>query len=265
MTEADIIFCPYNYLIEKKWVLKTLQKLGMVDPPKLSSPSLEKRLRNSATRVIDTKTVQHLKANGDENGIILLQDAITSLYDAELVHSLISLLEGLGLNVYLAPFFENGKALHVKGYLTEFTRLAKRNASFLRDLSVSGLPIVAFDPAIALTYREEYRKALSEDEAAYTITASIPGLDADDFDITLDENVLTIKGEHKSETESDETTYHLRERRIGRSAYRGLWRRRPVRPDPCLEPSGPDRRGGQGARRLDAAGVDAGGPRSLRL
>jgi HSP20 family protein len=56
---------------------------------------------------------------------------------------------------------------------------------------------------------------VSENDDAFIVTASVPGMNPDDLDITISDNILTIKGE----TESDETIkdeqYHIRERRYG--------------------------------------------------
>lgn len=54
-----------------------------------------------------------------------------------------------------------------------------------------------------------------ENEDAYVVKANIPGIHPDDIDITFTNNVLTIKGELKSEQEVDEKNYHMRERRFG--------------------------------------------------
>ena len=59
-----------------------------------------------------------------------------------------------------------------------------------------------------------------EDSDAYTVTASVPGVDPEAIDVTLTENVLTIKGETKSEStksegEGEQKNYHVRERRWG--------------------------------------------------
>ena len=56
---------------------------------------------------------------------------------------------------------------------------------------------------------------VSETEDAYTVTATIPGVNADDIEITLEDDVLTIKGETRSETTEENVRYHLRERRFG--------------------------------------------------
>ena len=50
---------------------------------------------------------------------------------------------------------------------------------------------------------------------SYEIEASMPGIKPEDVDITVNNNVLTIRGETKTEEEKDDKNYHLRERRIG--------------------------------------------------
>jgi HSP20 family protein len=56
---------------------------------------------------------------------------------------------------------------------------------------------------------------VAEDDNQYIVKASVPGINPDDIEITLTDNVLTIKGETKNETESKETNWHVRERRYG--------------------------------------------------
>lgn len=43
-----------------------------------------------------------------------------------------------------------------------------------------------------------------------------PGINPNELDITLENDVLTIKGESHSEKEETNKRYHLRERRVGR-------------------------------------------------
>lgn len=56
---------------------------------------------------------------------------------------------------------------------------------------------------------------VSENDDAFLIKASLPGVNPDDIDISLTDNVLTIKAELKEEKEIEEAKYHLRERRFG--------------------------------------------------
>ena len=54
-----------------------------------------------------------------------------------------------------------------------------------------------------------------EKENDFVVTATVPGVNPDDIDITVVDNVLTIKGEIKAEKEEENQQYHLRERRYG--------------------------------------------------
>ena len=57
---------------------------------------------------------------------------------------------------------------------------------------------------------------VAEEDEAYVVTASLPGVAPEDVEITLTDNVLTIKGEITRDETVDEKKYHLRERRFGR-------------------------------------------------
>jgi len=54
-----------------------------------------------------------------------------------------------------------------------------------------------------------------ENEDAFVVKASIPGINPDDLEITYNNDTLTIKGEIKVDDTVDEAAYHLRERRYG--------------------------------------------------
>ena len=60
-----------------------------------------------------------------------------------------------------------------------------------------------------------------QDEDAVVVTASVPGTTKDEIDVSVDENVLTIKAESASSTDEETNGYLLRERRTG-SYYRAL-------------------------------------------
>lgn len=57
---------------------------------------------------------------------------------------------------------------------------------------------------------------VTETDAAYLVEAEIPGLDEKEIDITLTENVLTIRGQKREERQEKEGDHHLRERRYGK-------------------------------------------------
>lgn len=56
---------------------------------------------------------------------------------------------------------------------------------------------------------------VAENQDAYIVKASLPGMNPEDVDITLADNVLTIKGEVKQDKEIKEENYHIRERLSG--------------------------------------------------
>jgi HSP20 family protein len=56
---------------------------------------------------------------------------------------------------------------------------------------------------------------LSETKESYIVKAEIPGMEAKDIDITLQDDLLTIRGEKKQEKEEKDENYHFVERSYG--------------------------------------------------
>lgn len=54
-----------------------------------------------------------------------------------------------------------------------------------------------------------------ENEDEYVVQASLPGIDPDELDVTLEDNVLMLKGETKADETFEDEQYHIRERRFG--------------------------------------------------
>ena len=59
-----------------------------------------------------------------------------------------------------------------------------------------------------------YGVEISEDEKNIYVEAELPGLQSKDVDVTLDNNILTIRGEKRDEQEDKNREYHLREARF---------------------------------------------------
>ncbi len=55
-----------------------------------------------------------------------------------------------------------------------------------------------------------------ENEDAYVVKASLPGINPDDIDITMEKSTLTVSGETKADETIHSEEYRLRERRYGR-------------------------------------------------
>ena len=60
-----------------------------------------------------------------------------------------------------------------------------------------------------------------KDGDSLVVTASVPGTLKDDIDVSVDEDVLTIKAENSSSSSDERESYLLRERRTG-SYYRAI-------------------------------------------
>ncbi len=74
--------------------------------------------------------------------------------------------------------------------------------AFTRPFSTSGGSVI---PAVDL-----YQ---NDDEVV--VKASLPGLKAEDVQISMTAELLTLRGEFKGESEEGEKTYHIRENRYG--------------------------------------------------
>ena len=55
-----------------------------------------------------------------------------------------------------------------------------------------------------------------EEDDKIIVRATLPGVEPEDIDVTLENDVLTIKAETKTETEERKENYLVRERRVGK-------------------------------------------------
>ena len=56
---------------------------------------------------------------------------------------------------------------------------------------------------------------VSETDKEYKVTAELPGIEEKDIEVSLGQNVLTLKGEKRAEREDQQKNYHLMERSFG--------------------------------------------------
>lgn len=70
-------------------------------------------------------------------------------------------------------------------------------------------------PAFASNSAATPRMDVSETDKVIEVTAELPGLEAKDVQLNLADNVLTIRGEKRSEREEKQKDYHLVERSFG--------------------------------------------------
>jgi HSP20 family protein len=75
----------------------------------------------------------------------------------------------------------------------------------------SARPATAADDGIVMAPRMD----MAETDDSIEITAELPGVDEKDLDVSVEGDVLVIKGEKKSESEEKKKDYHVVERSYG--------------------------------------------------
>ena len=107
---------------------------------------------------------------------------------------------------------------------------------------------------------------LQDSEGELRLHADLPGVQPSDLDIRVEGDVLTIRGERRSENERNEQNFHVMERSHGRF-QRSI--QLPFAPDPdqvqasvregVLELRIPKRAAQERSRRIEVRGADSGG------
>jgi HSP20 family protein len=70
-------------------------------------------------------------------------------------------------------------------------------------------------PRLTLSGSGEFPIDIYQDKKNLVVKAALPGVKPEELDITIADNILTIKGEHKAEQETKEDDYPYRERYDG--------------------------------------------------
>ncbi len=140
------------------WFLERV--VGVVDSPLLAEHTLRAGLAERKAERFDMARLTQLAPEQKNDVVLIAQDAFTTYYEPRVALATYDLLRRLGKRPIFLPFRQNGKALHVKGFLTRFESVARANAEFYAAVAALGLPIVGIEPAVTLTYRDEYPKAL---------------------------------------------------------------------------------------------------------
>jgi HSP20 family protein len=92
----------------------------------------------------------------------------------------------------------------------EMAQMAQMSPMLAQALGLYGQPqgsaaATAWAPALDIAERKD----------AYLVTVELPGVEADDLDITLEDGLLTIQGERQFAHDSSEQQFHRVERRYG--------------------------------------------------
>jgi len=158
-----------NILSLKAYDVISEKTIGYVNTPLLSVPTLIKQVKQEGFSGFDLAKLQALTDKQREGYVLIVQDPFTSFYDANTVHSMMALIRKLGLDPILLPFKPNGKAQHVKGFLSRFAKTASSSSDFLNQLAQLNIPMVGMDASMVLCYRDEYAKTLGDKRGTFEV------------------------------------------------------------------------------------------------
>ena len=148
------LYVIYRYILQSAPSKFLLAKLfGISNLPQLSDPAIIKKLQ-----VYLLKDLADFKQENQDKtkNIVIVPDAFTRYFDAQVLLDSIYILEKLGANVKVAPFKESGKAWHVFGFLGIFKSRAKQQIVLMQTLAKYPVTLIGLEPAITLMYRHEY-------------------------------------------------------------------------------------------------------------
>ncbi|MEZ8190154.1 FAD-binding and (Fe-S)-binding domain-containing protein [Vibrio sp. 1F279] len=184
-----------NAALGQKWIqTATAKTVGYVDAPLMSVPTLKNRLASKELQLFDLQYLEGLSSEEKKQHVLIVQDPFTSFYDAEVIEDFVTLAQKLGKTPVLLPFKPNGKALHIKGFLSRFAREAKSTSEFLSMVADIGISLVGVDPALVLCYRDEYVEILGDKRG--------------DFDVlTVHEWLMPSLGEFEARSASEDMWY----------------------------------------------------------
>ncbi len=157
----------FNWVGERRLTAVLLKAvLKMVDPPKVAGSRGQ-----AAGRSEERDGARRKERDGALSSatLIVLQDAFTSFYEKDILIACVNFFSALGFSIYVAPFFQNGKPMHVKGFLKQFRSLAENNITYLRELASHNIPMLGIDPSMTLTYRDEYQKIIGHEKLNFNV------------------------------------------------------------------------------------------------
>jgi Fe-S oxidoreductase len=174
MAKAPVII---NKVISSKLYDKiSSATIGYVNTPLLSVPTLQNKVDTGIEQGIyekfDLTALQQMSAVELAKRVLIVQDPFTSFYDAQTVAAMMKLAYKLGYKPILLPFKPNGKAQHVKGFLSRFAKTAKSAADLLNKIHQLSIPMIGVDASLVLCYRDEYNSVLGDKRGDFQVLLS---------------------------------------------------------------------------------------------
>ncbi|MGJ8733740.1 MAG: FAD-binding and (Fe-S)-binding domain-containing protein [Cellulophaga sp.] len=111
------------------------------------------------------KYLSQIDTNGKKSigKVVLYIDEFTKYLDVNIGIDAIQVLTKLGYNVELF-YAESGRTFISKGFLKQAKELALKNVVKLKEFTDKGVVVVGLEPSAILTFRDEYKKLVSDKE-----------------------------------------------------------------------------------------------------
>jgi FAD/FMN-containing dehydrogenase/Fe-S oxidoreductase len=151
----------YNRVVENRLARLVLKHIvGVVDTPVIAQSEARKSNRCA---IATPEILMRMDVSERKRCVVVVRDTFTRFFSGDVETAFVELAESLGFRVFFAPFHPNGKPFHVLGFLARFAQAARKNAQTLIDIANTGVTLVGVDPAMTLTYRQEYSKVLGSE------------------------------------------------------------------------------------------------------
>ncbi len=146
----------YNLLTGSNAGQALMRLAGLTALPTMPAISLEREAVRLGVRIATPERLEKLSAEERAQSVVVVADVFSTHFDPAVVIAMLELALKMGMKPWLASPQQNGKALHVHGYLGRFEKAAAKSRDYLDRISQTGIPLVGIDPSMTLTYRGEY-------------------------------------------------------------------------------------------------------------
>jgi len=156
-----------NFLLNSKAVKKLVGIATERSIPKLANTTFARWLKKQEVTNTPTK-----------GKLILFIDEYTNFYDVSTGQDTYKLLTGLGYEVQTVSHAESGRAYISKGLLDKAKKIANENVAIFKDLVSDELPLVGIEPSTILSFKDEYIRLATDQQAAKKVGQHTYTIDA---------------------------------------------------------------------------------------
>jgi FAD/FMN-containing dehydrogenase/Fe-S oxidoreductase len=145
-------------LAPSQWFIKKV--FGMVNMPKVHAYDISALTNIKGVKAWHNTSYKQMSKLDKKRHPVIVQDVFSSCYDLPQMKEIMSCLVNMGFTPLVMPIMPSGKPLYVKGFLKAFDRQASKVVKHLKVVEDQGFELIAIDPSVGLTYRDEYCQRL---------------------------------------------------------------------------------------------------------